>query len=283
MDYALTNGSEAYLTTSDKELYDKLVTLSVTLRGNTEYDTVKNIHDYLVENIAYTLPQSSQDMSVYSARGALFRFQSVCDGYAKSFYLLCKACGVEAVYVAGTATNRSGASENNAWNKVKVAGKWYAIDCTWDDPTPDNAGVVKYDYFLITDQDMATNHVWNDTDLPAATSTDLGIVYETYKNVSKFTSDADAIAYIREELGKAFNQSGFSFTITVLSSDGSTLGNDIKSLAAEYNSTYGCGYSYRAESAGFYGAKYDVEIYKQVLVILIQNIHILRCKIIYFQ
>ena len=109
-------------------------------------------------------------MSVYSVSGALNQFEAVCDGYAKSFYLLCRASEIEVVYVAGTATNSSGSPEDHAWNKVKVSGNWYAIDCTWDDPTPDDPGKTRYDYFLISDTDMSNDHTWDDTDLPKATA-----------------------------------------------------------------------------------------------------------------
>ena len=168
IDYAIANGNEDYLTTSEKELSSKINNLLINLKGNTDYDTVKNIHDYLVKNIAYTFPQNNQDMSVYSVSGALNKFEAVCDGYAKSFYLLCRASGIEAIYVAGTATNTIGSPEDHAWNKVKIADNWYAIDCTWDDPTPDDPGKTRYDYFLISDTDMSNDHIWDDTDLPKA-------------------------------------------------------------------------------------------------------------------
>jgi hypothetical protein len=145
---------------------------------------------------------------------------------------------------------------------VKIDGKWYNIDCTWDDPYPDEAGRLLYYYFLVTDTDIATNHTWDNTGLPTANSTDLGIIYETYKSVSKFSTAAAALNHITSELNKVNTNQSFTFEITVLSAEQGTLTEDIKALCKQYNQNYGCGTSYKMKSAGFYGYEYYVKIYK---------------------
>ena len=49
-----------------------------------------------------------------------------CAGIASAFYVLCKANHIPVRYVIGW--TRSGC---HAWNKVKVSGRWYWIDCTF--------------------------------------------------------------------------------------------------------------------------------------------------------
>lgn len=41
---------------------------------------------------------------------------------------------IPCIIVIGKATNTKGQTENHAWNYVQINEKWYAVDCTWDDP-----------------------------------------------------------------------------------------------------------------------------------------------------
>ena len=129
--------------------------------GMTEYQKVKAIHDYIVNNTQYdydnylngTIPESS-----YGPEGVLVYGKAVCQGYAYAFELLCELADIEAVVVTGTA-NGGG----HAWNQVKVDGVWYNIDTTWDDPVAYWGGVyvdiLSYDYFLISDEVMYQDHI----------------------------------------------------------------------------------------------------------------------------
>jgi transglutaminase/protease-like cytokinesis protein 3 len=45
--------------------------------------------------------------------------------------------------------------EEHVWNIVKVDGKWYNIDLTWDDPILDNGeSMISYDFFLKNNEDF---------------------------------------------------------------------------------------------------------------------------------
>ena len=43
---------------------------------------------------------------------------------------------------------------NHMWNKVKVDGKWYNLDLTSDDPTPNLSSLANHTYFLLSDEEL---------------------------------------------------------------------------------------------------------------------------------
>lgn len=119
------------------------------LNGASDYAKVKKIHDYLINLAIYDNSQRR-----YSAYNLLCEKTAVCEGYALAAYRLFTDVGLDCRIISGT-----GDGEPHAWNIVKVNGKWYNIDLTWDDPVT-NTGVqlLKYDYFLKNDADFI-NHI----------------------------------------------------------------------------------------------------------------------------
>jgi len=110
---------------------------SLNLSGKTDYQKVKTIYSYITKNVSYDRVHSSTYYKKYSAYAALVNKTAVCQGYATLFYEMCEKAGVDSKVITGTSNN-----ENHAWNIVKLNGKWYNIDATWD------AGHSTYSYFL---------------------------------------------------------------------------------------------------------------------------------------
>ena len=257
---ALDSGNTDKLSKDEKALYDKVKKLAKELKGKKEYDTVKNIHDYLVNNIVY--PSSWSGTGVHTLNYALNEGVCVCDGYAKAFYFLCKANGIEAFIVGGTASDDRG-SESHAWNKVKIDGKWYTIDVTWDDPRSASGETLTYDYFLVTDKDISRSHTWDDTGLPDAYSEDLGIVYVTYKDTKKIEKQEEATEYFKKQakefLDKKERGSKLELDFLVISGNEDYMYSLID-IVQSYYASYRCGYSYNFESAGFYGILCQIKL-----------------------
>ena len=150
------------------------------LDGKTDYEKIKMIHDYLVDSIEYD-SSLSQD-NIYNIYGALVARKCVCEGYAKAFQYLMNEVGIDNVIVIGTGTNSNNQTESHAWNYVKLANKWYAVDVTWDDPILVGNGKLpeksKYKYFLKGSNSMSQNHT------ASGKFTDAGQVF-TYPTLSE--------------------------------------------------------------------------------------------------
>lgn len=133
--YHTTASQEAELTTA----IGALLATELNLSGKSEYEKVRAIYDYLCENIVYDYTNLNNEAYTlkYSAYAALIKGTAVCQGYANLFYRLANAVGLDARIVSGTSRG-----QGHAWNIVKVDGKYYNIDSTWD------AGRERYDYFL---------------------------------------------------------------------------------------------------------------------------------------
>ncbi len=153
------------VTVSDKALDAKAdaVLAQIVMPGMTEFDKARAIHDWLVRNVAYDkagVQSGNVPSTSFTAEGLFDTRVAVCDGYSKAFLILCERAGLDAVRVTGTATNTSGVTSSHAWNQVKIDGKWYNVDVTWDDPTAsasygDN---LSYVFFLVPDSEFYTDH-----------------------------------------------------------------------------------------------------------------------------
>ena len=124
--------------------------------GMSDYEIAKALHDYLALNNEYDMRYYSGGMPriSYTAYGALVNRTSVCAGYALAYERLMDQVGIPCEYVTGMTTRGS-----HAWNIVQIDGEWYHVDVTWDDPTPDREGYVRYKYFLKSDKAMSRDHV----------------------------------------------------------------------------------------------------------------------------
>lgn len=134
--------------------------VSIT-EGKSEYEKIKLVHDYLIDNVEYDSTISEDN--IYDIYGALVSKKCVCEGYAKAFQYIMNEIGIENTIVIGTGTNSKGQTESHAWNYVELNGNWYAVDVTWDDPVITGGGILtfksKYEYFLKGSKKMNENHV----------------------------------------------------------------------------------------------------------------------------
>jgi len=78
------------------------------------------------------------------------RKSSTCQGYMSLAYKMFTEAGIPSRIITGT-----GNKDSHGWNIVYLEGKWYNIDCTWDDPiTLNGKDVIIYDYYLKSEEEF---------------------------------------------------------------------------------------------------------------------------------
>lgn len=140
--------SKKKIETINKEvdrLYDELYDPNLDTVSN-----IRNIHDYLVNNIEYDKDKSNfvekkTDIdSIYdstTAYGALIEHKAICSGYTDAMYLFLDKMGIRSMRVT---------SKSHIWNAVYLDGKWVHLDLTWDDGRyTSGRSFLSHKYFLI--------------------------------------------------------------------------------------------------------------------------------------
>jgi len=124
--------------------------------GMSEYEMEKALHDMLANKVTYVSTPNA-----HNAYGALVEGYAVCEGYAEALQCLLQRVGIQSVEVFGYGMNPStGAGEAHAWNIVRIDGKYYTVDLTWNDQ--DDQRTLFYAYFNQTSEVLSIDHdQWN--------------------------------------------------------------------------------------------------------------------------
>lgn len=149
-----------YLTGFENSAFDAAVAelLTVTEGKTTEYNKALALHDALVKHISYDLTATN----AHNAYGAIVDKRAVCDGYSKAYQYLLQCVGIQSYIVSGTSKG-----QNHAWNLVRLDGKYYYTDVTWDDPTVGGTNEITkpvfHSYFNINTSKLLEDHIIKDT------------------------------------------------------------------------------------------------------------------------
>ena len=134
-----------------KELINTLITPDIT----QDYDKIKTIHDYIINNTKYDL-ENSDEMKSHKAYGPLFNNIATCNGYTDLMAIFLTEMGFDNYKVATTEEVKNN-TEGHVWNAVKVDDVWYHLDLTWDDPVSSNGeNYLYHKYFLIDTLELQT-------------------------------------------------------------------------------------------------------------------------------
>jgi hypothetical protein len=126
--------------------------------GASGYEREKYLHDWFVRNMRYQEGNDERGFhEAHSAIGPLLNNTGVCDGFAKAMTLLLRRVGLETVFVRGKSAFEMDGETGHAWNCVLLDGSYYHLDVTWD-ISLSNGGPVRYDYFNLSDSDIAPDH-----------------------------------------------------------------------------------------------------------------------------
>lgn len=151
------------------------------------YEKILSIYDYICYNSVYNYKVVNDSVSVNNFNSTIYKCfylesmlntnstkVAVCDGYSKTFSLLCNMEGIPCYRVTGVA--RTGSTYGaHAWNKVQLNDKWYIVDITWTEYSlsPESTGpltqntfeVLGHKYFMVNKAFIAEDHFeYADTD-----------------------------------------------------------------------------------------------------------------------
>ena len=97
-------------------------------KGDTRYQKVKSIHNYVVNLAVYEDNPYADD-----AYGVLVENKATCSGFSRAFKLICDKNNIPCALVTGIGIT-PGESGEHMWCLVQMEdGLWYGVDPTWDD------------------------------------------------------------------------------------------------------------------------------------------------------
>ena len=121
-----------------------------------DYDKIKAIHDYLINNSKYDIERNNGKGSVYNsykAYGPLFEGYATCNGYTDAMAIFLNRFGIKNYKIATTPANEN--STGHIWNAVYINNRWLHLDVTWDDPVADSGkDYLLHKYFLVTNDEI---------------------------------------------------------------------------------------------------------------------------------
>lgn len=171
------NNEDTLVLDKIKEIFNNLIKSEMT-----DFEKELTIHDFLIKSSKYdyenylnnSIPESS-----YTPYGLLFNHIAVCAAYAEVFMIFMTLSNIECHFVVGKTLDSRGNTFSNssiysghAWNIVKIDGKYYHVDVTFDNPNRNNIGMVNHTYFNVTDEFMDYTHKWKLNEYPICLSTD---------------------------------------------------------------------------------------------------------------
>ncbi|MDC7243024.1 MAG: transglutaminase domain-containing protein, partial [Sphaerochaetaceae bacterium] len=144
-----------------EELNSILDKIEQDVVGYSDFEIVKYVYDYLINNSYYD--QNFRDQSLLSI---LLDNIGLCTSYAKSFKFIMDHFDIECLLVEGKFVNQE---ESHVWNMVKLDDSWYHVDVTQGDATN---RFVDYSYLCITDKQIQKDHIiLSNVTLPKANAT----------------------------------------------------------------------------------------------------------------
>ncbi|MDE5583177.1 MAG: hypothetical protein K2J08_05700 [Ruminococcus sp.] len=135
-----------------KTLLEKAVA-DFEVDGENRYEQIKSIHDKIC--LMTTYDETADFRS--SVIGTLIGGASVCEGYSKTFKIICDRLDIPCIIAIGNFDFETLVA--HMWNYVQMDdGNWYAVDVTWDDLNGRNGLELKYEYLLKGTESFNVRH-----------------------------------------------------------------------------------------------------------------------------
>lgn len=139
-------GIFTYMSTASQEsvLGNRINSVLTSLKINqmdNEYEIIRAIYEYVTRHVSYDYARLNDKtyLGKYSAYNALCQGNAICQGYANLIYRMMREAGLSVRFIGGYSQG-----EGHAWNIVRINGKYYNLDSTWDA----GGDINTFDYFL---------------------------------------------------------------------------------------------------------------------------------------
>ena len=120
----------------------------------SEFEKIQYIHDFICQNVRYDKLKKPYSHEII---GPLGQGVGVCEGIAKSVKILCDALGIWCMIALSENNPEKGIKYRHAWNIIKMNGKYYHLDATFDNSLGKQE-MLRYDYFNLSDKQIFRDH-----------------------------------------------------------------------------------------------------------------------------
>jgi len=199
------------------------------LEEKSDIDKEIYVHDYCLDNFKYDYTYGD---CAHSVLGLVTHKAAACAGVAKFVKLAFDYLGVKSLVISGKAKDqeRDGNIVSHAWNIIKIQGKTYHLDVTFDMTLKNK--INRYDYFNLSDNDIKKDHIII-SDVPMC-----AIVGNDYFSTN--SSVVDSLSGLENYILKQLKQSKKNFLVKIMNVQYSEdITDKIMNIAArQYNNLY---------------------------------------------
>lgn len=181
---------------------------------STEFEKALWLHDWIIDHAEY-----DNTYSYCSAEGVLARGTGTCESYHRAYVMLLNKVGIQTGRITGN---------GHVWTAVKMDGKWYQVDSTWDDMGEKLKGTYyEHIYFGLTDYITGLVHSDHKSSVAGYESTSLENNY--FIRTGKIEQWSGQFA---DPIKKQLEQGNEEFTLSVTDSMPDNYKNVIYNLVA---------------------------------------------------
>ena len=134
-----------------KARVEKLVRPAMSMK---EKEKEQYIHDFICQNVRYDKLKKPYSHEII---GPLGQGVGVCEGIAKTVKILCDNLGIWCMIAISEANPEKKIKYRHAWNIVRIDGKYYHLDATFDNSLGKDSDI-RYDYFNLDDSRIFRDH-----------------------------------------------------------------------------------------------------------------------------
>lgn len=159
-----------------KAMKSRIEKLARAAQNLKEEEKEKYVHDFICDNITYDKLKKPYSHEII---GPLGQGVGVCEGIAKSVKVLCDALHVWCVIAICGNNPEKGIKYRHTWNVLRINGKYYHLDATFDNSLG-KGREIRYDYYNLDDKKIYRDHEPVLAKVPSCTDGD-GFYYKQKK------------------------------------------------------------------------------------------------------